>query len=51
MHAEEEKEELYILQPANKSDRMCHLVAVTPCAGQFQWKLTGHKHMIMLPML
>ena len=26
---EEEEEEVYLLQPANKSDRMCHLVAMT----------------------
>ena len=25
----EEVEKLYMLQPANKSDRMCHLVAMT----------------------
>ena len=25
---EEEEEEFYMLQPANKSDRMCHLVAM-----------------------
>ena len=29
MLQEEEEEELYMLQPANKSDRMCHLVAMT----------------------
>ena len=26
---EDEEEELYMLQPANKSDRMCHLLAMT----------------------
>ena len=26
---EEDEEEFYMLQPANKSDRMCHLVAMT----------------------
>ena len=24
--------ELYMLQPVNKSDRMCHLVAMTACS-------------------
>ena len=30
--AEEEEEAFYMLLPANKSDRMCHLVAITMLA-------------------
>ena len=29
MSKKEEEEKFYMLQPANKSDRMCHLVAMT----------------------
>ena len=37
---EEEEEEYYMLQPANKSDRMCHLVANDHAFIMFKQSMT-----------
>ena len=44
----QEDKELYMLQPANKSDRMCHLVAMTmrsSCSSSHIPQSKQHSHM------
>ena len=41
---EEEEEKFYMLQPANKSDRMCHLVAMTMRSSCSSRQCVLHMH-------
>ena len=40
----EEEEAFYILLPANKSDRMCHLVAITICPAVTGYHATALRY-------
>ena len=47
------EEEFYMLQPANKSDRMCHLVAMTmrsSCSGSTLHTSNKHMRRVMIQM-